>query len=131
MPADLRIVVPNRPGVLTSALAALAREGLTVDGASGDLRPGERWGYLHLLVDDGDRASKTLEAQGIEVTSLHDVDVVELEQHPGALVELLQKYAENDENVEVFYMASKTRWVIGTENMRRDVLGVRMKDARS
>ena len=130
MPADLRIVVPNRPGTLTNALAALARDGLTVDGASGDLRPGERWGYLHLLVDDGEKATRTLEAEGIEVMSVHDVDIVELDPRPGALVELLKKYADSDENVEVFYMATKTRWVIGTETMRRDVLGVRMEDAR-
>jgi hypothetical protein len=128
MSTDLRIVLPNRPGALASALDALARQDIAVESACGDLRPGERWGYLHLLVNDGDRARAALERDNIEVVSSHDVEIVEVEAGVGALLEVLRTYLDRGENVEIIYMTSDTRWVVGTESMRKEVPGIRVSD---
>lgn len=130
MACDLRVVLPNRPGALVSACEAVAAAGINVDAICGDLRPGETWGYLHLLVDDGTGARKVLEEAGFEVTSDHHVDIVEIEDRPGELVKAFRKFSERGENLEVVYLAGDTRVVIGSENMRPDMPGVKMTDAK-
>ena len=130
MSVDLRVVLPNRPGALLDALGAIAEAGITVDGASGDLRPGEKWGYMHVLVADGETARAALEGRGFEVSGAHDVDVLILENRPGALADAVRTYSERGESIEVFYMTTEGAVVVGTEAMRKPMLGVRVEDAR-
>jgi hypothetical protein len=130
MAVDLRVVVPNRPGALMQALTSLADEGINIESVCGDIRPGERWGFLHLLVEDGAGARGALEAQGLEVTSERDVDVVRVEDRPGALAQAVARYSDAGRNIEVLYTASTGHIVIGTEDMQQPRLGVRVKDAR-
>jgi hypothetical protein len=126
---DMRLVMPNRPGALISALQAIADAGINIRGSAGDLRPGEQWGYIHILVDDFEAAQKAIEAVGFEVTSLHDVDVLKLEDHPGAILEAAEPYSAGGQNIEVFYM-SRESLVVGTDAMRKPIPGTRVEDAR-
>ena len=128
MANDLRIVLPNRPGALASTLDALFREQITVMSASGDMRPGERWGYLHLLVDDGSAARAVLERHRVDIVSEHHVEIHDIEPGAGALLQTLRTYLDRGDNVEVCYMAMDSRWVIGTESMRQEITGVRVSD---
>jgi hypothetical protein len=95
------------------------------------MRPGERWGYLHLLVEEADQARAILERDRVEVVSQHQVEVVDIKGGPGALLEMLRTYLDRGENVEVCYMTTDTRWVVGTESMRKEVPGVRVSDILS
>ena len=130
MAVDLRIVTPNRPGALLEATETLAAAGIPLEGFCGDLRPGERWGYLHFLVADGDGGKKALEAAGFEVTSSHDVDVLDLDKHTGSLAEEVKRYSGEGRNIEVVYIATAGQIVIGTDDMQKERVGVRMEDAR-
>jgi hypothetical protein len=130
MSTDLRIVLPNRPGTLVDACEAIAGAGVGIEGLCGDLRPGETWGYLHVLVEDADKARRALEEAGFEVASEHDVDLVEVEPRVGALVEAFHKYVDEGQNIEVAYLAMNTRVVIGTEAMQRPRPGVKVEDAK-
>ena len=130
MRTDLRFVIPNQPGRCARVLEALAAEGMNLDGVSGDLRPGERWGVIHILVDDPDKATAILEGLGIEISSRHEVEVHEVEDEPGALTAVLRTYAEADDNVEVIYTLSNNRIVIGSESMRSPIEGITTKEAR-
>ena len=130
MPTDLRLVIPNQPGRAAQLLAALADAGVNLDGICGDIRPGETWGFMHLLVEDADLAASIVESQGIQITSRHAVNIHELENEPGAIAETLRTYQEKGENVEVIYTISADRMVVGTDLMREEILGVQMKDAK-
>lgn len=130
MAFDLRIVVPNRPGTTARAFELLAEEGINIEGVCGDLRPGETWGFIHILVDDGERTQELLEGMGLQISSMHQVDVVAIENRPGALVEAVRRYSDADQNIEVLYIASDNRLVVGTEAMREARPGVRVEDAR-
>ncbi len=132
MPTDLRIVLPDRPGTGTGVCAALADAGINLDGICGDLRPGEGWGYLHVVIDDDalDRAVRAVESTGCQVVDVHAVDLVQAENRPGELVNILGEYRDRGENIEVLYIASGDRIVIGTETMRKPRHGVRMDQAR-
>jgi hypothetical protein len=130
MPRDLRISAPNRPGSGLSIFRALARAGINIDGLCADLRPGERWVYVHILVEESGPARAAIEAEGFEVLSDREVITIELEDRPGAVEEVLQEQAALGKNIEVIYLATQTRLVIGTEDMHEDRVGVRMEDAK-
>ncbi|MDQ3956771.1 MAG: hypothetical protein M3273_00450 [Actinomycetota bacterium] len=130
MSADLRVTMPNRPGILTKTFESLAAAGVEVQGICGDLRPGERWGYVHLLVDDAAPARKVLSDAGIEVVAEHEVDLVPMSGGAEGVLAATSPYAAEDRNLEVLYVAIDGRLVVGTEDMRKDRLGVKMKDAR-
>lgn len=129
MASDLRVVLPNRPGALLQASEVLAEAGLALNGFAGDIRPGERWGYLHVLVDEGEKGRKALEDAGFEVTSSQDVDVLQAEKHTGALAEEIKRYSEAGRNIEVLYLSTTGQIVIGTDDMQAERTGVRMKDS--
>lgn len=128
MAFDLRVVVPNRPGTLMETCDTLVHAGIELFGFCGDIRPGERWGYLHVLVEDKAAAQAALEAAGIEVTSVHKVDVNSVDKHMGALAEEVKKYSDAGRNIAVLYLASDGSIVIGTDDMLEERLGVRMGD---
>jgi hypothetical protein len=130
MPRDLRIVAPNRPGSGVAIFKALAGAGINIDGLCADLRPGERWVYIHILVEESGPARAAIERAGFEVLSDREVMTVELEDRPGAVEEVVQEQTAQVKNKEVNYMATRTRLVLGTEDMHEDRVGVRMEDAK-
>lgn len=127
MSTDLRLAVANRPGTLARACDVLTAAGVTVEGISGDLRPGEKWGYVHMLVDEAEKAKSVLDQEGIEVIGEHAVELVEITG--SNLAEVVTSYT-GDRNMEVFYPTLDGRLAIGTEDMRPERPGVRMGDAR-
>lgn len=130
MSTDLRLAVANRPGTLAKSCDVLAKAGVKVEGISGDLRPGEKWGYVHVLVDDAPKANAALAEAGIEVIGEHEVEVVAVPPGDVNLGELVTSYTGPDRNMEVFYPTLDGRLAIATEDMRRARPGVRTEDAR-
>lgn len=130
MPTDLRIVIPNRPGALANTLEVLADAEVNVQAMCGDIRPGERWGFLHILVDDAGSARSALDKAGIEVADEHDVVIHQVENRPGTALEVIKQYHGEDRNIEVLYSKDDGGLIIGTEDMRPQRPGVKMKDAR-
>ena len=130
MATDLRYVIPNQPGRLARMLTALADEGINLDGISGEIRPGETWGVMHILVSDPDKATAVMGREGIEITSRHEVDIVEIPNRPGAIASELQRYADAGENVEMMYSITGNRFVVATESMRQPIEGVSVKDSK-
>lgn len=129
MPYDIRFAVPNRPGATVECLDVLASYGVNVEGVSGDLRPGETWGFIHILVDDAVRVIDGLEHAGIEVHDVHEVEVLDVENRPGGLADALRSYLERGDNLEVMYIGPRGSIVLGTESMRRPRLGGKMGGA--
>jgi hypothetical protein len=114
---------------LKSVLDAVAVLGVNVEGVCAEMRPGETWGYVHLLVEDGEGSKAAIEKAGFEVRGLNDVEVFDIENRPGALAEAVGRFSDEGLNIEVLYFAG-AKLVIGAENMHKDIPGVRMEDAR-
>jgi hypothetical protein len=130
MPTDLRIVVPNRPGAAREIFAAVAAEDINIEGVCGDIRPGEKWGYIHILVEDVATAKRVVEDAGFEITSMHEVELLPIENRPGALADTFQGFAEKGISVDVLYLGFGDRLVIGTEEMHPERPGVKMSDVK-
>lgn len=125
MPTDIRFSVANTPGTVGKAARVLADAGVNIGGMGCDIRPGERWGFIHFLVDDAEAARNALETSGIQILDIHDVDVVDAPDEPGALADICESYSARGENIEVLYAARNNTIVVGTENMRRPFTGRR------
>jgi hypothetical protein len=97
----------------------------------GDLRPGERWGYVHIVVEAADEAKRMIEDAGYEVTTARPVEMVPIKNEPGELVRVLREYSDRDLNIDVMYIASGDRLVISTEEMLQHRTGVNVQDART
>lgn len=129
MKTDLRVVVPNRHGAALALFDAVAAAGVNVDGMCGDLRRGERWGYIHLLTDDGTGARAAVEEAGFEVAAKQQVEVIEVEDRPGAIADAIRPFRDAGRNISVLYIATGTRVVIGAEDMLEQRPGVKLSDA--
>jgi hypothetical protein len=128
MPADLRVIVPNRHGAALEVFDAVAAAGVNLDGMCGDLRRGERWGYIHVLTEDPKGARVAIERAGFEVDAEQRVELVEVEDRPGTIADALRPFRDAGRNISVLYMASNTRVVIGSEDMLEERSGRKMGD---
>ena len=131
MLTDLRVVLPNRAGAVTAICSALAEAGINIEGVCGDLRPGERWGFVHIVVEPAAEARRIIEGTGYEVTTARPVEMVPIKNEPGELARILRDYSDRGVSIDVLYIASGDRVVISTEDMLEHRVGVNVKDART
>ena len=123
MPKDLMVILVNRPGTLADAAEALGKAGVNIEGACGFPADGE--GVLHVLVEDAGRARSALEEAKLEVRAERDVVLLDpLPDQPGTLGAALRRIADAGVNVDLLYLATDRRVVLGgddVEGLRRAV----------
>jgi hypothetical protein len=119
MATDLTIVCPGVRGTVAAAFEAIARAGVDVSGYAGFQ------GILHVLVDDPARAREAVEAVGIEVRADREVLVIPVGEAPGPLGETLRRIADAEVGLELLYLTSDGRAVIGASDLEsaRDAAG--------
>ena len=108
---DLTITLQaNRPGALVTALEALGRTGINVEGVT------EFDGVLHLLTRDAGSATRALRSAGVRVRDERVVAVIGVEDRPGVAATMLRRVADAGINVDLCYLATNTRLVIGADD---------------
>jgi hypothetical protein len=117
MAKDLTVILADRPGTLADVGETLGKAGINVDGMCGF--PCEGKGVLHILVEDGASARRVLEEGGMEVSGEREVLVLEVEDRPGTFGEITRKIANAGVNVDLCYLATKTRIVIGADDLEK------------
>jgi hypothetical protein len=120
MGTDLLIEVPNRPGELARAAAAISDSGVNISAAT-CTGPAEV-ADLHILVKHPEAAKHSLATAGVTVGAEREVVVVEAADRPGVLAELARRVAEAGINLDLLYLATNTRIVFGApdlEGLRR------------
>lgn len=115
MPWDIATEVENRPGTLADIGKALGNAGVNIEGVSGV--PSQGVGVIHVLVDDPDAAVSALESAGVRVTGRREVLVASVEDRPGVLGELARRFADEGVNIDLVYLATATRVVLGVDDM--------------
>ncbi len=117
MTTDLTVYLPDRPGTLADAGEALGNAGINIDGLCGF--PSEGRGVLHLLVEEPAGARTALEAAGLEVGAGRDVLVLEIEDRPGSFGETTRKIANAGVNIDLAYLATRTRLILGADDLEK------------
>jgi hypothetical protein len=113
MATDLEISgFEDVPGAFASVGEALGRAGVNIEGIAGG------GGYLHVLVlvEDAGRARQTIEEAGLQVRE-RDVVLVDVADRPGGWGELGRRIADAGINLDLIYLATRTRIVLGAEDV--------------
>jgi len=115
MATDLAVTVEDQPGVLAGMGEAIGRAGINISGICGVAAgPGS---VVHLLVEDAAATRAALEGAGFGAVEEREVLVVDIADRPGALGETARKIADAGVNIELVYLASGTRLVIGAADL--------------
>ena len=115
MATDLTVILRNVPGTIADAGEAAGRAGVNIDGVGGFECGGE--GVMHVLVEDADVARQAFEGAGLEVRAEREVIVVELADRPGEMGRTMRRLADADINVDLVYLATNTRLVLGPDDV--------------
>ncbi|MGH3042552.1 MAG: ACT domain-containing protein [Gaiellaceae bacterium] len=115
MPTDLTVRLVDRPGAMAGACEALGDAGINIDGCCA--YPAGDAGQLHLLVEDAEAAREALRAAGYEIVQDRKVIVHELEDVPGSAGAALRRIADAGVNLQLVYMATATRLVLGVDDL--------------
>jgi hypothetical protein len=115
MPKDLTVALEDTPGALAGACEALGKAGVNIEGCCAYRAEGEA--RMHVLVEDAAAARRALEQAGYEAGGERDVLVVQLEDRPGAAGETLRRIAGSGANLDLTYLATGTRLVVGADEL--------------
>lgn len=112
---DLMVELEDRPGTLADLGESMGAAGVNIEGIAG-FRAGNA-GILHVLVEDVGAARQALENAGARILADRDVLVLDIENRAGGLGEVARKIAEAGVNVDLVYVASGERIVIGADDL--------------
>lgn len=122
MAADLTIILEDRPGVLAGMGEAMGKAGINIDGICGIPCGGE--GVIHILVEDASGARRILEEIGVEIREERPVLVLEVEDRPGMLGEITRLIANAGVNINLCYLATNNRLVLGVDDLEKALAAV-------
>lgn len=114
MATDITVMLKDEPGALAKAAAAIAEAGVNIEAVSGDTVGGE--GRVHLLFNDPAPARQALNAIGATIASEREVMVLDVVDQPGELARVAKALASAGVNVELAYLATDTRLVLGVDD---------------
>jgi hypothetical protein len=115
MAKNLTIELEDKPGILAELGEALGGAGVNIEGFCGYVSG--RRGTVHLLVDDAAAARRALEGTSIDVVDERDVVVLDIEDRPGALGVIARRIATGGVSLNVAYLATNTRLVLGADDL--------------
>lgn len=117
MPKDLTVILQERPGTLADMAELLEKAGINIEGICGTKFQGG--GFIHILVEDATGARRVLEANELKVSKEREVLIKDIEDRPGTLAKITRRLADAEVNIEVIYMTTKTRVVIGVDKIEK------------
>ncbi len=119
MTKDLTVTLEDRPGTLATLGEALGNAGVNIEGLCAITHEGR--GIIHVLVENAAAARTALEGAGIKVEGESDVLVMDLtsEDRPGTLGKMARKVADAGVNINLVYLATRSRAVLGADDLER------------
>lgn len=113
MDYDVTVILEDKPGSLATMGEVLKGAGININGMCGFLVEGK--GEIHILVNNGSAARKVLEEAGFDASKVRPMLVRTLENVPGTLGEAARKLADAGVNIDLMYLASDNRIVLGVD----------------
>ena len=116
MATDVVIELDNKPGELARVTAGISDAGVNLAAAT-CVGNGEK-AELHILVPHAEPVRRALAITQTAITAEREVVVVEVhEDRPGTLAALARKVAEAGINIDLLYVATKSRVVFGSPDI--------------
>ena len=118
MATDLVIEVENEPGALARVAAAISDAGVNLAAAT--YTGGSDHTELHILVPHAEPVRHALALTHQAITREREVVVIEVEDdRPGVLADLAREVAEAGINLDLVYVATHNRVVLGSPDIDR------------
>lgn len=114
---DLIIRGEDRPGTLANTGELLGRSNINIEGITGCRCVGTR--ELHILLENTTVARRILTEANIEVIGEREVLVVNVKDQPGELGKITRKLAKAEVNINLVYLATNNRLVLGVDNLEK------------
>lgn len=115
MATDLAITVDDRTGALADIAETIGAAGINIDGVSGSVTGGSP--VVHLLVEDAAATRQALTDAGFSSVEEREVVVIDVEDRPGSLGEVSRRIAAAGTNLDLIYLATGTRLVLGSSDV--------------
>jgi hypothetical protein len=115
MAVDLVIDIENTPGALAEVATSISDAGVNLAAAT-CVGPGDR-AELHILVPHAEAARHVLSISHVAVTREREVVVVDVQDRPGVLADLARKIARAGVNLDLIYVATQNRIVLGADDL--------------
>jgi len=115
MATDLTVIVENRPGKLADVAEALGRVGENIEGVCCFVS--QAIAQVHVAVEHAGAARAELERLGLKIYEAREVVVVPVEDHPGAAADVFRRLADAGVNIDMVYLASRTRLVVSADDL--------------
>jgi hypothetical protein len=119
---DLVIEIDNEPGALARVAAAVSDAGVNLAAAT-CIGPGDR-AELHILVPHAEAVRHALAITNVAVTREREVVVVDVEDRPGELADIARRVAKEGINLDLVYVATQNRVVLGSPDIDKLRLAV-------
>jgi hypothetical protein len=127
MPKATQLVVslPNKPGTLAQLCSALGKAGINITALLAPEVSGR--GKIRVLVDSAERAKDALKEAKLRFSE-EEVITMELDNRPGAISEVAEKFAQSKVNIKYAYAtasqaSAKATVVIAVSNIEK-ALGI-------
>jgi len=117
MATDLCIELENKPGELARVAAAISDAGVNIAAAT-CLGNAER-AQLHVLVPHAEPVRRALAITSTAITAEREVVVVQATDQPGELAALARRVADAGVNLDLLYVATRSRVVFGSPDIER------------
>ncbi len=112
---DVEVELVNEPGTIAALGEAAASAGINIMGVCGFTHRGV--GVFHVLVDKEVARADVFESAGLKVRGRREALVLPLEDRPGALGELARRLSGAGVNIDLLYLATDTRVVLGVDDL--------------
>ena len=114
---DIKVTLEDRPGTLAYLGEATGAAGINLDGGCGFLCEEGAKAVFHFLVEDPAAVRQAFEAAGVDVRREREVLVVDVDDRPGEFGRIARRFTDAGVNIDLFYLAADTRFVIGVDDL--------------
>ena len=115
---EFTVALDDRPGTLFKASEAIAKAGINIQGfCAVPYKDGK--GLFRLVTSDPAGTRRALESAGFKVQEERDIALIEVEDRPGFLAQVLRPVAEDEINVGPTYMITNNRIAISANDFAK------------
>jgi hypothetical protein len=116
---EFSVTLDDRPGTLAKATDAIAKAGINIEGYCAVPSGKDGKGTFRVVTKDPSATRKALETAGFKVQEERDIAVIQAEDRPGFLAQILRRLAENELNVGPSYSITQNRIAISADNFAK------------
>ena len=116
---EFSVTLDDRPGTLAKATDAIAKAGINIEGYCAVPSGKDGKGTFRVVTKDPSSTRKALETAGFKVQEERDVALIDAEDRPGFLAQIMRRLAENELNVGPSYSITQNRIAISADNFAK------------